>query len=79
MSAAIHFLKLSRDFLAVRHIMGRVGADIADAYREKISDDRLRAVAEHVRGWLFGSEAKARPQTKARAKKPNPNLRLFTA
>jgi integrase len=48
----------ARDFLAVRHIMGHVGADIADAYREKISDERLRAVVEHVRGWLF-AESKA--------------------
>ncbi len=72
----------ARDFLAVRHIMGHVGADIADAYREKISDDRLRAVAEHVRGWLF-----TQPKTKRQAgkalgapvKKDAPHLRLFTA
>ena len=23
-------------------------------YREKVSDERHRAVCEHVRGWLFG-------------------------
>src|SRR5262249_13431273 len=43
----------ARDFLAVRHIMGHVGADIADVYRERVSDHRLKAVADHVRGWLF--------------------------
>lgn len=72
----------ARDFLAVRHIMGHVGADIADAYREKVSDDRLRAVAEHVRSWLFSKpETTKQPkrQSKARATQQNSNLRLFTA
>ena len=45
----------SKDFVAVRAIMGHADSDIATAYRERITDDRLRAVAEHVRGWLFGS------------------------
>jgi integrase len=61
----------SRDFIAVRKIMGHaMDEDIADVYREKISDDRLRAVAEHVRGWLFaptsGGKRQRRPQTKGR-------------
>jgi hypothetical protein len=30
------------------------------AYREKISDERLRAVGEHVRTWLFGKRATPR-------------------
>jgi hypothetical protein len=30
------------------------------AYREKISDGRLRAVGEHVRAWLFGKGKKAK-------------------
>jgi hypothetical protein len=29
---------------------------MASVYRERISDDRLRAVVEHVRKWLFGAE-----------------------
>ena len=74
----------ARDFLAVRHIMGHVGADIADAYREKISDDRLCAVTEYVRGWLF-PQAKAKVKrpagrsARAQAKKDAPLLRLVTA
>lgn len=44
-----------RDFVAVRRIMGHAGAaDIADHYRERVGDDRLRAVVEHVRAWVFG-------------------------
>jgi integrase len=43
----------SGDFLAVRRIMGHASNDIADAYRERTSDERLRKVTEHVRAWLF--------------------------
>jgi hypothetical protein len=32
------------------------------AYHEKISDERLRAVGEHVRTWLFGKARKAKPR-----------------
>jgi integrase len=41
------------DFLAVRRIMGHASNDIADVYREKTSDERLRKVTQHVRQWLF--------------------------
>ena len=30
-------------------------ASMAAHYRERIGDDRLRAVVDHVRVWLFGS------------------------
>jgi integrase len=43
----------SKDQPAVDHVMGHVDATMAGVYRERISDDRLRAVAEHVRRWLF--------------------------
>ncbi len=45
----------AKDFLATRFIMGHADADISANYREKISDERLKAVAEHVRSWLFGA------------------------
>ena len=45
----------SGDFLAVRSIMGHAGGnDVADHYRERVSDGRLGKVVNHVRGWLFG-------------------------
>ena len=43
----------SRDQAAVDHIMGHARDDMASVYRERISDDRLRAVTECVRAWLF--------------------------
>ena len=42
------------DFPAIDLIMGHSRGDMASVYRERISDDRLRAVTEHVRKWLFG-------------------------
>lgn len=46
----------SRDQVAVNAIMGHVDTSMAGQYRERISDDRLRAVAETVRAWLFPAE-----------------------
>jgi integrase len=45
----------SRDQIAVDHIMGHSPAsdDMSATYREQIEDDRLKAVAEHVRKWLW--------------------------
>lgn len=44
----------ARDPLATRHIMGHADQDVSAFYREEVPDDRLRAVADHVRAWLFG-------------------------
>lgn len=46
----------SKDFPAVRLVMGHSDSSIDAVYREQIDDDRLQAVANHVRGWLFGGE-----------------------
>lgn len=43
----------AKDQVAVNAIMGHVDTSMAGAYRERISDSRLIAVAEHVRAWLF--------------------------
>lgn len=42
-----------KDFPAIRHIMGHVDDSISGAYREGVSDDRLRAVVDVVHDWLF--------------------------
>jgi integrase len=47
----------SRDQVAVDAVMGHDPGDMASRYRERISDERLKAVVEHVRAWLFGPEA----------------------
>jgi hypothetical protein len=47
----------TRDFPAVRFIMGHVDESMDGVYRETIGDDRLQAVANHVHAWLFGTEA----------------------
>ncbi len=49
----------SKDQVAVDAIMGHARDDMASRYRERIADDRLRAVSDHVRKWLF-------PKTKPR-------------
>lgn len=43
----------SRDQVAVDAIMGHVDGTMAGEYRERISDERLRAVVEKVRAWLW--------------------------
>jgi integrase len=42
-----------KDQPAIDHIMGHSKDDMASVYREKVEDDRLRAVANHVRKWLW--------------------------
>jgi integrase len=45
----------TRDQVAVNFVMGHAPAssDMASVYRERISDERLKAVSDHVRRWLF--------------------------
>jgi len=43
----------SRDQPALDLIMGHVDDSMAATYRERISDERLQAVVDHVHDWLF--------------------------
>jgi integrase len=43
----------AKDQPACDFIMGHEGPHVAAVYRERISDDRLKAVTDHVRKWLF--------------------------
>ncbi len=49
----------SLDQVAVDAIMGHVDNSMAGGYREEVTDDRLTAVAEHIRIWLFAKWEKA--------------------
>jgi integrase len=44
----------ARDPVAIDLIMGHTDPSMGGHYRERVEDARLRAVAEHVRAWLFG-------------------------
>jgi integrase len=50
------------DFPAIGRIMGHAPSGMAARYRERIDDKRLRAVAEHVRSWLFGKSRLRKPK-----------------
>jgi hypothetical protein len=39
--------------VAADYIMGHEVPHMSAVYREKIGDERLQAVADHVRKWLF--------------------------
>ncbi len=45
----------ARDPVAIDVIMGHTDPTMGGHYRERVEDDRLRAVAEVVRAWLFGT------------------------
>jgi integrase len=43
----------AKDQVAVDHIMGHARDDMASVYRERVSDERLRAVSDYIRKWVF--------------------------
>jgi integrase len=50
----------SNDQVATDALMGHVDSSMAGAYRERISDERLMAVVNHVRAWVFPAKRRAR-------------------
>jgi integrase len=51
----------AKDQPAADFIMGHEVPHMSAVYRETISDARLRAVADHVRAWLFAESSKPAP------------------
>jgi integrase len=51
----------AKDQPAADHIMGHEVAHMSSVYREGMADERLKAVADHVRKWLFAAPD-SRPQ-----------------
>jgi integrase len=49
----------AHDLVAVQSIMGHAPAsgDMSSIYRQKVEDERLLAVTEHVRNWLYAEPA----------------------
>jgi integrase len=43
----------AKDPVATKHLMGHADQSMSDVYRERISDERLVAVVQHVHAWLF--------------------------
>ena len=43
----------TRDFPAIRLIMGHVDDSMDAVYTEQIDDSSLQAVVDHVHGWIF--------------------------
>jgi integrase len=56
----------SKDQPAVDFIMGHEVQHMSSVYRERIADERLKAVADHVRGWLFPPAEKKAKKLRAR-------------
>ncbi len=61
----------SGDPIATAHVMGHADGTMGGVYRERISDERLRKVTDHVRQWLF--EEDAQPTTRQTGR---PGLRI---
>lgn len=57
----------SGDLVAVRAIMGHVDPSISEAYREGVSDERLRNVTAVVQAWLFAGKRKSRRPARSRS------------
>jgi integrase len=56
----------AKDQPAADFIMGHEVPHMSSVYRERISDERLRAVSDYVRAWLFGRNRKRRAPTVVR-------------
>lgn len=54
----------AKDQPAADYITGHETPHVSSVYRETISDERLRAVSDHVREWVFGEEKAPRKRAR---------------
>src|SRR5262249_24505715 len=67
------------DPVATDLIMGHTDPSMGGRYRERVDDNRLKTVAEHVRHWLFGEDPKLdADKDRASTVKPKPALKSTT-
>jgi integrase len=57
----------AKDQPATDYMMGHESPHMSTVYREKISDERLRAVANHVHAWLFTPTQEKKSEENAQA------------
>jgi integrase len=59
----------TRDLPAILRVMGHADHTISDHYRERIADDRIEGVVNHVHQWLFKMPTKPTAKKKKRTGK----------
>ena len=59
----------AKDPEAVRMVMGHTDGSVGEFYRHRFDDERLIAVAQHVRHWLFDTAAETKTTKKPAAKR----------
>lgn len=64
----------AKDQPAADYIMGHARDDMASVYRERISDERVKAVSDHVRAWLFPDRSVKSTRTRSRGGKAQPSV-----
>lgn len=60
----------AKDPEAVRMVMGHTDGSVGEFYRHRFDDERLIAVAQHVRHWLFGTTDEKKPAKKTAKRTP---------
>ena len=61
----------ARDPVAIDLIRGHTDPSMGGHYRERVEDSRLRAVADHVRTWLFGDPSDNAPKGRPEVSDPS--------
>ncbi len=51
----------AKDQVALDYVMGHIDQSMGGVYRQSIDDERLVAVSEHIRRWLFPTEDPSKP------------------